>query len=103
MATSPIRPWIEVAALHPDVLSEGFSEDIFALDLGPLAEGRPGVPTVYKDPERIFASSYLTVGLRSLLEDVRSGATNGHGPYRQASRCAKTGRADSWNRSRAIV
>jgi len=33
-------PWVEVTQLHPDVLAEDFSEDIFALDLGTLADGR---------------------------------------------------------------
>ena len=28
------RPWVEIVSVHPDVLSENFSEDIFALDLG---------------------------------------------------------------------
>lgn len=32
--TQTIRPWLEVVTLHPDVLSQDFSEDIFALDLG---------------------------------------------------------------------
>ena len=44
-----IRPWLEVVTLHPDVLSEDFSEDIFALDLGPLADGNPNVAAVYRD------------------------------------------------------
>ncbi len=43
MGDAPIRPWVEVVSLHPDVLSEHFSEDIFALDLGPLADGNPHV------------------------------------------------------------
>ena len=76
------RPWLECVALHPDVLSDEFSDDIFALDLGPLADylsGRergapdaelPGVPAVYRDPGSFFAASYLTAGLRSLLDDV---------------------------------
>jgi len=41
MDADRITPWVEVVALHPDVLSEHFSEDIFALDLGPLADGNP--------------------------------------------------------------
>ena len=32
--------WVSVVSLHPDVVSEHFSEDIFALDLGPLADGK---------------------------------------------------------------
>ena len=35
----PIEPWVDMVSLHPDVLSEDFSEDIFALDVGPLADG----------------------------------------------------------------
>lgn len=76
------RPWLQCVELHPDVLSEDFSEDIFALDLGTLSDyvigkeqGRPDaelgrVPAVYRDADRFFAASYLTSGLKSLLEDV---------------------------------
>jgi predicted AAA+ superfamily ATPase len=70
MSPAPIKPWVEVVSLHPDVLSEKFSEDIFALDLGPLADGNPNVPAVYRDPEHFFRVSHLTSGLRSLLSDV---------------------------------
>lgn len=77
-----IRPWLECVDLHPDVLSNDFSEDVFALDLGSLsdyivgkdhghcASSLPQVPTVYRDADSFFRSSYLTTGLRSLLEDV---------------------------------
>lgn len=78
-ASTAIKPWIEVAALHPDVVSEHFSEDIFALDLGPLADGKPSVPAVYRDPEHFFRVSYLTKGLRSLLQDVLSRLSDGAG------------------------
>jgi len=60
MSTVAIKPWVEVAALHPDVLAENFSEDIFALDLGPLADGNANVPAVYRDAEHFFRVSYLT-------------------------------------------
>jgi hypothetical protein len=75
----PIKPWVEAVSLHPDVLSEEFSEDIFALDLGPLADGNANVPAVYRDPEHFFRASYLTSGLRSLLEDVLSRLSGGVG------------------------
>lgn len=76
------RPWLECVELNQDVLSELFSEDIFALDFGPLADyllGKdlgvpidelPRVPTIYRDPDSFFNSSYLTTGMRSLLRDV---------------------------------
>lgn len=76
------QPWLQCVELHPDVLSDGFSEDIFALDLGTLSDyligkelGQPEselgrVPAVYRNADSFFAASYLTGGLKSLLEDV---------------------------------
>ncbi|MBI3818879.1 MAG: ATP-binding protein [Planctomycetes bacterium] len=79
MTKNMIRPWLEVVELHPDVLAENFSEDIFALDLGPLADGNPRVPAVYRDAEQFFRASYLTTGIRSLLQDVLSRLSGGEG------------------------
>ena len=82
MRTTTIPPWLESVDLHPDVLSDEFSEDIFALDLGALSDyliGRdlglpnselPRVPAVYRDPDSFFRASFLTSGLKSLLADV---------------------------------
>ena len=77
--SSPIKPWVEVTALHPDVLAEDFSEDIFALHLGPQTDGNPNVPAVYRDPEHFFRVSYLMKGLRGLLQDVQSRLEGGAG------------------------
>lgn len=79
MSELRMKPWIEVVTLHSDVLSEEFSEDIFALDLGPLADGNPNVPAVYRDPEHFFRASYLTSGLKSLLKDVLTRLEGGAG------------------------
>jgi hypothetical protein len=79
MSTVPIKPWVEQVALHPDVLSENFSEDIFALDLGPLADGNANVPAVYRDADHFVRTSYLTKGLRGLLQDVLSRLEGGAG------------------------
>lgn len=90
MSTHP-RPWLECVELHPDVLSDDFSEDVFALDLGSLSDyligvehGRPAadlprVPTVYRDADDFFAASYLTSGLKDLLEDVLGRLVGGDG------------------------
>ncbi|MCL2824356.1 MAG: DUF499 domain-containing protein [Polyangiaceae bacterium] len=87
-------PWIDAVSLHPDVLSDSFSEDIFALDLGPLADHLaatargasaaemkklPSIPAVYRDSEQFFRTSYLTQGLRGLLEDVLDRLNGGPG------------------------
>ena len=89
--TANIRPWLESVDLHPDVLSDNFSEDVFALDLGSLSDylmGRdlglpdaelPRVPPVYRDADSFFRASYLTRGLKSLLEDVLERLSGGHG------------------------
>ena len=81
MSEAP-RPWLECVDLHPDVLSDDFSEDVFALDLGSLSEyltGKslglpdrdlPRVPAAYRDADGFFQASYLTRGLKSLLDDV---------------------------------
>lgn len=79
MSKTPLKPWIENVSLHPDVVAEGFAEDIFALDLGPLADGNKNVPPVYRDPEQFFRASYLTNGLRSLLADTLSRLSGGKG------------------------
>src|SRR5258706_12173943 len=79
MSANTIKPWVESIILHPDVLSENFSEDIFALDFGPLTDGNPQVPAVYRDPENFFRSSYLTSGLRLLLQDALSRLEGGNG------------------------
>jgi hypothetical protein len=73
------KSWLEVVALHPDVLADSFSEDVFALDLGPLADKLSNVPTVYRDPEHFFKTSYLTAGLKSLLNDVLQRLSGGEG------------------------
>ena len=89
--TAGHRPWIECVELHPDVLSEEFSEDVFALDLGTLSDyltgtdlglpvsALPRIPAVYRDADSFFAASYLTGGLQSLLRDVLGRLTGAQG------------------------
>ena len=90
MSATP-RSWLECVELHPDVLSEEFSEDVFALDLGTLsdyligtdlglpASELPRIPAVYRDADSFFAASYLTNGLQSLLKDVLGRLAGGQG------------------------
>src|SRR3972149_10708479 len=70
MSTKPLRPWIELVRLHPDVESGALTEALFAIDLGAIAEGDPNVPAVNRDPAAFFRATYLTVDLRRLLEEV---------------------------------
>lgn len=68
-----------MVSLHPDIISENFPENIFALDLGPLTDGQPNVPAVYRDAEHFFRASYITKGLQLLLGDVLSRFSGGKG------------------------
>jgi hypothetical protein len=74
------KPWIESVSLHADVLKEDAGTDIFALDLGPLADNSGTVAQVYRDPETFFRASFLTAGLKSLLEDVLKRLAGKGGP-----------------------
>jgi len=61
----PLRPWIEVALPHPDVLANRFKEaefaaDLFAVDAGHASED-------YAIPENFFRITFLTEGLRRIL------------------------------------
>lgn len=88
---APPRSWLECVELHSDVLSEEFSEDVFALDLGTLsdylvgtdldmpASKLPRIPAVYRDADSFFQASYLTSGLQSLLKDVLGRLAGGQG------------------------
>ncbi|MGH9075096.1 MAG: hypothetical protein ACRDZQ_13410, partial [Acidimicrobiales bacterium] len=42
----------------------------YAVNLAQVFRGTEGVPPVYARPERFFAATYLTDGLRRLLVDV---------------------------------
>jgi hypothetical protein len=60
-----LRPWIEVALPHPDVLANRFKEaefaaDLFAVDAGHATED-------YGMAESFFRITYLTEGLRRVL------------------------------------
>lgn len=60
-----LRPWIEVALPHPDVLANRFKEsefaaDLFAVDSGNAAEG-------YATPLGFFGITFLTEGLKRVL------------------------------------
>lgn len=68
METGPakaLRPWIEVALPHPDVLANRFKEAEFAADLFAVDAGHAGED--YAIPENFFRITFLTEGLRRIL------------------------------------
>ncbi len=67
MSGRKLRPWIEVALPHPDVLANRFKQsefaaDLFAVDSGNAAEGD------YTDPVQFFRITFLTEGLKRVLK-----------------------------------
>ena len=60
-----LRPWIEVALPHPDVLANRFKEAEFAADLFAVDAGYAGED--YASPENFFRITFLTEGLRRIL------------------------------------
>ncbi len=60
-----LRPWIEVALPHPDVLANRFKEAEFAADLFAVDSGH--ATEDYATPESFFRITYLTEGLKRVL------------------------------------
>ena len=60
-----LRPWIEVALPHPDVLANRFKEAEFAADLFAVDAGHAGED--YASPENFYRITFLTEGLKRIL------------------------------------
>jgi predicted AAA+ superfamily ATPase len=60
-----LRPWIEVALPHPDVLANRFEEAEFAADLFAVDSGN--AEGDYATPRGFFGITFLTEGLKRVL------------------------------------
>ncbi|MDA8047538.1 MAG: DUF499 domain-containing protein [Actinomycetota bacterium] len=65
-----LTPWAKVARPHDDVTSGSLEMGVYAANLALVYRGAAGAPEVYSRPERFFAATYVTDGLRLLLADV---------------------------------
>jgi hypothetical protein len=72
-----LKPWVEVALPHPDVIANRFKEaefaaDLFAVDAGHASDG-------YATPSNFFGITFLTEGLKRVLISAaqRLGDTGG--------------------------
>ena len=63
-----LKPWRELIAPHKDVLDGAFKQSEFAADLTQVQNGT--APDEYKDPEKFFRRTYITEGMRFLLDSV---------------------------------
>lgn len=65
-----LRPWYEAVRLHPDVEEGRFAMATFAIDFGGVLADHEGVPLVYRDSRAFWQATYLTSGMRRLVEEV---------------------------------
>lgn len=65
-----LKPWTEVVRPHEDILAGRLEMSTYAADLGAVDRGDSATPRVYRDADEFFRTTYLTVKLRQLLEDV---------------------------------
>lgn len=63
-----MKPWREIARPHKDVLEGMLKQSEFAADLSLAVKGEASAG--YQDPERFFARTYITEGMRLLLISV---------------------------------
>ena len=63
-----MKPWREVAVPHEDVVKGTFQQSEFAADLAKVHEGT--APAGYQDPAEFFERTFITEGMRLLLDSV---------------------------------
>jgi len=64
-----MRAFTQVAVPHEDVIRGRLTMDIFAADLWQVVTGK--APQDYRDPDLFFKKTYMTNGLRNILEVAR--------------------------------
>lgn len=64
-AQTVLKPWVEVALPHPDVIANRFKEAEFAADLFAVDAGHAG--DGYATPSNFFGITFLTEGLKRVL------------------------------------
>ena len=77
-----LKPWREIAVPHEDVLRGTFQQAEFAADISRVHDGK--ATSEYQDPVLFFQRTYITEGMRLLLDSVvRRLAGNGGDPVIQ--------------------
>lgn len=64
----PLSSWWQITTPHRDIREGKLTEAIFAADLGDVAKGT--APLEYSDALTFFQKTYLTNGLKNLIENV---------------------------------
>ena len=63
-----LKPWREIAVPHEDVLKGTFQQAEFAADLSRVHDGT--ATAEYQDPTLFFQRTFITEGMRLLLDSV---------------------------------
>lgn len=63
-----LKPWREIAVPHQDVLKGTFQQAEFAADISQVHEGKAAAE--YQDPVLFFNRTFITEGMRLLLDSV---------------------------------
>ena len=63
-----LKPWREIAVPHKDVLEGSFQQAEFAADISRVHDG--AASDEYQDPVLFFQRTYITEGMRLLLDSV---------------------------------
>ena len=72
-----LKPWREVAVPHEDVRKGTFKQSEFAADITSVNNGQ--APAEYQDPELFFKRTYITEGMKRLLDQVLRRLSGGDG------------------------
>jgi len=64
-----MKPFSSIAIPHKDILEGRLTMDVFAADLWQVFKGN--APDEYQSPEVFFRKTYLTVGMKNLLDVVK--------------------------------
>ncbi len=72
-----IKPWTEIATPHEDVLKGTFKQAEFAADLSRVQEGTAGPE--YQNAAKFFERTYITEGMRLLLDSLVKRLNGGSG------------------------
>jgi len=64
-----MKPFSTIAIPHKDILEGKLTMDVFAADLWQVFEGK--APEEYQDPDIFFKKTYLTYGMKNLLDVVK--------------------------------
>jgi predicted AAA+ superfamily ATPase len=61
-----MKPFTQIAIPHDDIVEGRLTMDVFAADLWQVANRK--APMDYQDPDLFFRKTYLTRGLKNIIE-----------------------------------